>query len=395
MTRKLLLGCLALALPLFATASDDWVAVWGAAPQLTEPNNMPPAPGLENATLHQVLRTSAGAKQLRVRVSNAFGDGPLEIRSARVGLHAGQGSVVAGSCRRITFGASESVTIPAGESLLSDPIDLELCGPSDLAVTLGLGEVPDAVTGHPGSRTTSWLLTQEPPVPSPLSGAVPVDHWYLLSGLEARGGAATATLAVLGDSISDGRGSTTNGNDRWPDRLVARLQADPGRAHIAVVNQGIGGNCVLRGGLGPNALSRFERDILDQPGVRWLIIFEGVNDLGGSGTPDATADQLIVAYKDMIARARARGIRVFAGTITPLGGSFYDNPGVDAARQKVNDWIRGSGAFDGVIDFDAAVRDPENPARLASQYDSGDQLHLNPNGYRALADAIDLSLLAE
>jgi lysophospholipase L1-like esterase len=202
-------------------------------------------------------------------------------------------------------------------------------------------------------------------------------------------------LAVLGDSISDGRGSTTNGNDRWPDRLVARLQADPGRAHIAVVNQGIGGNCVLRGGLGPNALSRFERDILDQPGVRWLIIFEGVNDLGGSGTPDATADQLIVAYKDMIARARARGIRVFAGTITPLGGSFYDNPGVDAARQKVNDWIRGSGAFDGVIDFDAAVRDPENPARLASQYDSGDQLHLNPNGYRALADAIDLSLLAE
>ena len=229
-----------------------------------------------------------------------------------------------------------------------------------------------------------------------MNAAIRTEHWYILTGIDVLA-EASAAIVTLGDSITDGRGSTTDGNNRWPDNLAQRLQANATKKNIAVLNQGVGGNCVLRGGLGSPALDRFERDVLGQNGVRWLIILEGVNDIGGSrGTNTAlVASELIAAYVQMIVRAHAQNIRVFGGTILPFDGSSYFSPEHEAARQTVNDWIRTSGKFDAVIDFDTAMRDPQNPSRLAPAADGGDHLHPGVRGYEMMAEAINLKLFAE
>lgn len=233
-----------------------------------------------------------------------------------------------------------------------------------------------------------------PSLPDP----VRTDHWYFIEGVGVLAGdASEGAVVILGDSITDGRGSTTNGNDRWPDRLAWRLESDPSMPRVAVLNEGIGGNCLIRGGLGPTALARFDRDVLSQDGVRWLVVFEGVNDIGGSaaaaargGRPSVAAG-IIGAYGQFIGRAHARGLRVAGATITAFGGfSRYFTPESEAARQQVNRWIRARGNFDAAIDFDAATRDPQEPSRLAAAYDSGDHLHLNPAGYDRMARAVDL-----
>jgi len=283
------------------------------------------------------------------------------------------------------------VTIPDHESVVSDPFDFNLAPLSDLAVTIDFGDTSPAVTGHPGSRTTSYLQAGDNVLAPDLPQAAKTEHWYILTGIDVAAKNSCAAIATLGDSITDGRGSGTDKNDRWPDDLARRLQAHWKTADVAVLNEGIGGNCVLRGGLGPTALSRFDRDVLSQSGVRWLIVLEGVNDIGGSRNPSVVTD-LIAAYTNMIEQAHARNIRVYGATITPFGGSFYDGPGHENARAAVNDWIRTSGRFDAVIDFDAALRDPQNPSRLLSVADSGDHLHPNERGYKMMADAIDLKL---
>jgi lysophospholipase L1-like esterase len=224
-----------------------------------------------------------------------------------------------------------------------------------------------------------------------LSQAARTPHWYYLCGVEVDAPGAAA-VAVLGDSITDGRGSPTDGNGRWTDHLARRLQAGDGAARVGVLNQGLGGNRLLHDGLGPNALARLDRDVLAQPGVRWLIVLEGINDLG---TRSASAQELIAAYEQIIVRAHARGIRVYGATLTPCEGSFYFNPALEAARQEVNAWVRGSGRFDAVIDFDAATRDRQRPARLSAAADGGDHLHPGPEGYRIMAAAIDLKLFGK
>jgi lysophospholipase L1-like esterase len=367
-----------------------WVATWAAAPQPTVPDDLPPAPFasdgllLADTTLRQTVRVSLGGERIRLRFANTFGGAPLPLSEVTVarpaGGAAGVNEIEPGSARPVSFRGRPSIVVPVGGQATSDPLDFGLVAGSNLTITTRLDEglAADAVTSHPGSRTTSYLMRGE------LTAAV--DHWYLISGVEVRAPRAARALATLGDSLTDGRGSTTNGNDRWPDLL-------PPRDGVAVVNLGIGGNRVVADGLGPSALSRLDRDIFAQPGVRWLIMFEGINDIGTAEPSEPAQKQvaadLIAAYEEIVARTAREGIRVYGATLTPFGGNDgYDEGHREDARQAVNEWIRTSGRFAAVLDFDAAVRDPADPRRLRPGYDEGDHLHLNPAGYRAIAGCV-------
>jgi lysophospholipase L1-like esterase len=353
---------------------------------------MPPAP-LAHSTLREVIHVSVGGPRIRVVLSNLFGDGPVAIGAARIARSAGGSAIEPASERRLTFGGADSLTIPAGQSVTSDPLDFQVSPLSNLAVTLRIGDAPSALTGHPGSRTTSYIKAGDWVSAPDLADAATTEHWYLLANLDVV--AEGSAVVTLGNSITDGHGAGTNRDDRWPDDLARRLLADPRTAHVSVLNAGIGGNCILRDCLGPAALSRYARDVLDQSGVRWEIVLEGVNDIGGTRSPaaaDSVATGLIGAYQQMIAEAHARGLRIYGATILPFGGSFYDRPGHEEARLKVNEWIKTSGAFDAVVDFDAVMRDPSQPARMLPNADSGDHLHPGEEGYRMMADAIDLAL---
>ncbi|MEO3810518.1 SGNH/GDSL hydrolase family protein [Sphaerisporangium sp. B11E5] len=393
-------------------SSAHWVNTWVSMPQLTEPHNMPPAPFtqdglvLADATLRQTVQVSVGGRQARLRFSNAFGGAALPITKVAVALPAGGQAGVTGiepgTSRPVTFSGRPSVTIPVGAQAVSDPLNFTLAPRSNLTVTIYLaqGQASSDITSHPGSRTSSHLLAGDHVTDQDLTGATRTDHWYFLSGVEVWSPPQTAGVVVVGDSLTDGRGSTTNGNDRWPNQLFDRLQASPSTRHIAVLNQAAGGNRVLNDGLGPNVLARLDRDLLAQSGVKWLLLFEGVNDIGtAAATAEAqekVAADLIAAYEQIITRAHAHQIPVYGGTITPFGGN---NPGYDDpeglrenTRQAVNRWIRTGGRFDAVIDFDRAVRDPANPRQILPAYDTGDHLHFNPAGYKAIADAVPARL---
>ena len=275
---------------------------------------------------------------------------------------------------------------------------------SDLAVTFHINAPPARETGHPGSRATSYYVHGDAVDAARLTDAKHVDHWYQVSEIDVLEAPGAASVVALGDSITDGHGATTNGNDRWTDVLAQRLQGSPGTRNIGVSNQGIGGNHLLTDGLGPNALSRFDRDVLAPAGVRWVIVFEGVNDLGGLARNGEVAPAehaalvqcVLAAYQQIVVRAHAHGLRVIGATITPYVGSDYYHPGPlsEADRQAVNQWIRAPGHFDAVVDFDAVVRDPQQPDRLLPKYDCGDHLHPSPAGYRAMGDAIPLELFS-
>jgi lysophospholipase L1-like esterase len=377
--------------------AQQWVGTWASAPQLTETRNLPPAPGLAHGTLRQTVHVSIGGARLRVRFSNAFGDGPVTMSLVHLALSAGGSSIQLQSEKALTFGGNASVTIGAGEMIFSDPIDFDLAPLSDLVVTIHFNDVPHDVTGHPGARCTTYLQSGEAVSAPELPAAAKTNHWYILSGVDVLAAPSAAAIAILGDSITDGRGSTTDQNGRWPDDLSRRLQATAGMSDIAVLNQGIGGNRVLHDGLGPKGVGRVQRDVLEQSGVRWMIVLEGVNDIGTSGPDEKqqVAADLIAAYQQMISAAHARHIRVYGVTILPIDGSFYFTPAHEADRQTVNRWIRSSGAFDAVMDLDQAVRDPQRPTHLAPAADSGDHLHPNDAGYRLMAGAIDLQLFAK
>jgi lysophospholipase L1-like esterase len=377
------------------TRGDEgrWVGTWTASPQRTEPANMPPAPGLADATLRQVVRVSLGGRRLRVRFSNEFGARPLTILRAQVATPAGGAAIRAESQKPLTFGGRSSVTIPVGAPMVSDPIEFGLAPLSDVAVTIRVKDPTDVVTGHPGARCTSYLQAGDVVGEPDLPRAARTPHWYYLRGVEVDAAdSEAAAVAVLGDSITDGRGSPTDGNGRWTDHLARRLHDGKKTAKVGVLNQGLGGNRLVNDGLGPNALARLDRDVLAQPGVRWLIVLEGINDLG---THSATAREVIGAYEQIIERAHARGIKAYGATILPCEGSFYFNPNLETARQEINTWVRGSGRFDAVIDFDAAIRDPLKPLRLSAAADGGDHLHPGPEGYKIMAGAVDLELFGK
>jgi lysophospholipase L1-like esterase len=374
---------------------EVWVGTWSTAPQLVEPHNMPPEPGLSYNTLRQVIRVSLGGDSLRVRFSNEFSTSPVTLNVVHIALSAGGSAIDTTTNKELRFNGKSKVTIEPGTTITSDPIHFILKPRSDLAITIHFGNTSPDVTGHPGSRTTSYLLPGNEVSAVDFTGAVKTDHWYITNGIDVVAPKSAAAVAILGNSITDGRGSGTNKQNRWPDELARRLQENPDTRMVAVLNQGIGGNCVLRDCLGPAALSRFDRDVIGATRVRWLIIFEGINDIGqtqGVEAADEVAGNLITTYEQMIDSAHAAGIRVFGATLLPFGGSFYDTPEHEVARTKVNQWIRSSGWFDNVIDLDAALRDPLNPLCFLPAADTGDHLHPNETGHRMMAEAVDLTL---
>ncbi|MGD8174877.1 SGNH/GDSL hydrolase family protein [Marinimicrobium sp. ARAG 43.8] len=377
-----------------AVPQTHWVGSWSTAPQLTEPRNNPPAPGLEGNTLRQVFRVSIGGNELRMRFSNEFSESPVTLKRVSLAASVGLDAIDVASSQPLTFDGSDSVTIAPGSAVYSDAVVFSVEALSELAVTITFGQVPEGITGHPGSRTTSYIVAGgDVKVPS-MKQAAATDHWYIISGLEVQAPKETAAVAIMGDSITDGRGSGTNQQNRWPDELANRLQQNRATQNVGVLNQGIGGNCLTRPCLGPAGKDRFERDVLNQKGVKWLIILEGINDIGGQGTAEK-AEEVIAEYQDMIRRAQAAGIKVYGATLTPIKGSGYESRGSLEAVNTINHWIRHGGEFDAVIDFAAAVSDPENPNQLKPDYDSGDGLHLSERGYRAMAEAIDLSLFTQ
>jgi lysophospholipase L1-like esterase len=307
-----------------------------------------------------------------------------------------------GTDKALSFGGSPDVTIPAGADYVSDPLADFVLAHSDLAITLHTDEPPAEQTGHPGSRETSFLVHGDMVSSAELPDAKKVEHWYFISAVDVTGAPEARAVVTLGDSITDGHGATTNGNDRWPDVLARRLESSPGTRDVAVLNHGIGGNRLLLDGLGPNALARFSDDVIAQTGVRYVIVLEGVNDIGTlarehelpQADHDALVRHMIDAYEQMIARAHAHGIKVIGATILPFGGSGYYHPGPrsEADRQSVNTWIRQPGHFDAVVDLDKVTRDPQRPDHLLAAYDSGDHLHPGPAGYAAMGNAFPLAL---
>jgi lysophospholipase L1-like esterase len=375
------------------TVSANWVGAWVTAQQLTETANMPPSPGLTSNTLRQIFQVSIGGQRIRLRFSNEYGSGPVTLQAVHCAKSVSGHQIDATTDKTLSFNGSGSVTIPQQQAVLSDPFDFTLAPLSKVAVSIYFGDTPTGITGHPGSRTTSYLQTGNGVAAASLTSPVTTEHWYILSGLDVVADEDTHAVVILGDSITDGRGSTTNGNNRWPDDLAKRLQANASTTKVAVLNQGIGGNAVLSGGLGPTALLRFDGDVLGQSGVHWVIIFEGVNDIGySSGATVAT--NLINAYAQFVTKAHDKGVLAYGATITPFGANSYYTVAHEEARQAVNQWIRSAGNFDAVVDFDAAVRDEANAINLLSAY-SSDGLHLNPTGYQKMADSIDLTLFTQ
>ena len=385
-------------------ARANWVGSWAASQQISDPQDALAPDDFRDATLRQIVHLSIGGPTLRVQLSNAFGTSPLRFTSVHIAKPASPASarIDVASDRALSFSGSSDVTVPAGAEYVSDPIDYPAAPLSDLAITLHLDAPPSQLTGHPGSRATSYLAHGDLTSAADLIDARRVEHWYLVSGVDVIAPPGVATIVVLGDSITDGHGATTNGNDRWTDALAQRLQAALGPRALGVLNQGIGGNHLLTDGVGPNTLARFDRDVLAREGVRYLIVLEGVNDPGGlaRAAQVTPADHMSLihslegAYEQIIVRAHAHAIKVIGATILPYTGSDYYHPGQsnEADRQAINQWIRAPGHFDVIVDFDKVMRDPEHPERLRLPYDSGDHLHPSPTGYRAMAEAAPSSL---
>lgn len=380
-----------------APPEAHWVAGWASAQQSPVPAQQVPAADLADATLRQIVRVTLGGARIRLRLSNAFGTEPLRIASVHVALAGGGAAIRPGTDRAVRFAGAAAVTIPAGAEYLSDPVALDVAPRADLAVSIHFPVAPAAQTGHVASHATSFRVAGDHVADADLPSPTRFEHWLNLAGVEVDGPGNRGAIVAFGDSITDGSHSTTDGHDRWTDRLAERL--GPG---LAVLNAGIGGNRVLQDGVGPGGLARFDRDVLARPGVRYLILLEGINDLGTLTRNGPVSDtehaafvaRLLAGYGQIIDRAHAHGLRVIGATLLPFGESLSYRPGPrsEADRQRINAWIRESGRFDGVIDFDRAVRDPERPDRLLAAYDCGDHLHPSPAGYRAMGDAVPLAL---
>ena len=380
-----------------AKLHTQWVGTWATAPFGGDPWHE--IPTLVDSTLRQIVHTSIAGKALRVRFTNEFGTEPLRIDAVSIALSAGVSAIQPGSLHAVTFSGKPSIAIPPGAEALSDTVDLSTNAFADLTISLFLPlQQISNVSVHSSAQQINYVQTGNEVSAARLTAPVTMPSWYFLKGVDVEPVAPeAAAIVAFGDSITDGARATDNLNHRWPDDLTVRLHKNPATANLSVLNEGIGGNCVLINCVGPNALARFDRDVLAQAGVRYVIVLESINDIGRLHDPNRpdyhlTAQDLEQGLSQLVARAHEHGVKVFGATITPYQGSGYATEKGEQIREAVNTWILTSGVFDGAVDFDKATRDPDHSLALASQYDSGDHLHPKDAGYAAMADSIDLSL---
>jgi lysophospholipase L1-like esterase len=411
-----------LALVQVVYAQDHWVTTWVAAPQQPRAGGPPPAPPAAGGqrgqpgpagpaavpapttfydqTIRMVARTSLGGRRARVTLSNAFANAPLKIGTAHIALRSKESAIVPGSDRTLMFSGKPSVTIPPGAQMISDTIDLEIPQLSDLAISVYVPGESGPLTTHATGLHTTYIAKGNVASEPVLNDTTTTRSYYWLSAIDVMASPDAAAIVAFGDSITDGATSTNDGDHSWPSALAARILTTSGAAKLAVLNQGISGNRLLADGAGVNALARFDRDVLGMSGVKWVMILEGINDIGGTtstrgnGPPPnpVTPDELIGAIKQMIDRAHAHGIKVLGCTLTPYEGAGYYSEKGEEVRQAVNRWIRTGAAFDAVVDFDKATQDPANPKTFKTGFNDGDHLHPNDAGYKAMADAIDLKI---
>lgn len=390
---------LALALPAGAqTAAGHWVGSWATSP-FAAGGPFVRVPDVQNATLRQIVHLTLGGSALRVRFTNEFGTEPLQIQAADVALSAGNGAIQAGSDHALTFNGKASIVIPPGALALSDPVPLATKALTDLAISMYFPSQQITVaTFHGDAAQTSYVQQGNAVSAETLASPAPLRSWYFVKDVDVEPSRPQdGAVVAFGDSITDGAFATMNENHRWPDFLARRLQADARTKGLSVLNEGIGGNRILRDGTGPSALARFDRDVLAQAGVKYMIVLEGINDIGrlarANDPADAvTAEDLEQGLQQLVARAHEHGIKVFGATLTPYQGAGYYSAKGEAVREALNQWIRTSGVFDAVVDFDKTTRDPANPNKYLPKFDHGDHLHPSDAGYEAMGDSIDLSL---
>jgi len=376
-----------------------WVSTWAAAPMAAAPESMAApddfsAAGFANQTIRDIAWTSVGGQAARIGLSNRFGTQPVTFGQVDIGISAGGAYIAPDTNHIVTFAGSRSVTIPPGGSAVSDPVKMTVPAETDLAVSLYARGVTGPATYHSDAQQVNYVSASGDYADSGSAGPFTItsQHWYFLDDVDVQvGPQAGGTIVAFGDSITDGYRSDVGANARWPNDLARRLLADPPGQVDAVVDEGISGNQVLGNSVlfGVSAEARFLRDAVGRTGARYVILLEGINDIGFNSTPVA---RIIAGYLNLVAAAHAAGLKIFGATLTPFQGSGYYTPAREAEREAINQWIRTSGAFDGVIDFDQAVRDPADPLRLLPAYDSGDHLHPNDAGYQAMADSINLAL---
>lgn len=367
-----------------AKSTDDngqWSATWAAAPQHAALNEMPADGGLNDCAVRQIIHVSAGGDILRLRLSNRHSTEPVAIKSVFIADAGEMDKIDIKTAKFLTFNKRKNVTIEKGAEATSDAVKFNLKPLQRLSITINYASSPKEATAHLGSRTTSYIIKGVAKPASDFSKAARIDHWYNIAAVDVQG-SPKDVIAVLGNSITDGRGSTTNMQNRWTDNFAEELHKHD--TQKAVLNLGIGGNCVMQGGLGEPAVKRYKADILSQSGVKKVIIFEGINDIGGSQNDyEGVASRLIAALKDLAAQAKSKGLKVYGATITPIKNSFYYSHFHEAVRQTVNDWIRAEKLFDGVIDFDKCMRDPADPQALRKDLQE-DWLHPNAAGYMVM-----------
>jgi lysophospholipase L1-like esterase len=369
----------------------------GAAPASdAAPRPAPPPSSFQNQTVRMIVRTSLGGNRVRVHLSNAFGATPLRIGAAHVALRDMESSIVAGSDRPLAFSGASTVTIPPGAEMLSDPVDLNVPKLSDLAISVFVPAETGPASVHSMGLHTTYISKDGDFTAAPqIADATTSQAWYWVSAVDVMAPANAGTIVAFGDSITDGATSTPNTNGSWPSVLAARLLANPATANVAIVNLGISGNRVLGDGAGVSALARFDRDVIAQAGVKWVMIMESINDIGlGARNGSITADALIGALHQMIERAHTHGIKVVGCTLTPYVGASYASDEGEAMRMAINTFIRTPGNFDAFVDYDQVTRDPANPKQILKEFNNTDHLHPNDAGYKAMADSVDLSIFA-